>query len=106
MLEAKEKMPHELSGGEQQRIAIARAILNKPKLIVADEPTGNLDPETASQIIELLRSISQTGTAVIMSTHNIPMLDKYPGIVYQCKDDHLNEITKDFNKITLSDEEE
>ena len=106
MLEAKEKMPHELSGGEQQRIAIARAILNKPKLILADEPTGNLDPETASQIIELLRSISQTGTAVIMSTHNIPMLDKYPGIVYQCKDDHLNEITKDFNKITLSDEEE
>ena len=106
MLEAKEKMPHELSGGEQQRIAIARAILNKPKLIVADEPTGNLDPDTASQIIELLRSISQTGTAVIMSTHNIPMLDKYPGIVYQCKDDHLNEITKDFNKITLSDEEE
>ncbi len=106
MLEAKEKMPHELSGGEQQRIAIARAILNKPKLIVADEPTGNLDPETACQIIELLRGISQTGTAVIMTTHNIPMLDKYPGIVYRCNDETLNEITKDFNKIKLSEEEE
>ena len=106
MVDAKNKMPHELSGGEQQRIAIARAILNKPKLIVADEPTGNLDPDTASQIVELLRSICQTGTAVIMSTHNMPMLDKYPGIVYQCKDCKLNEITKDFNKISLSEEEE
>ncbi len=106
MLDSKFKMPHELSGGEQQRIAIARAILNKPKLIVADEPTGNLDPDTASQIVELLRSICQTGTAVIMSTHNMPMLDKYPGIVYQCKDAKLNEITKDFNKISLSEEEE
>ncbi|MBP7358056.1 MAG: ATP-binding cassette domain-containing protein [Prevotella sp.] len=105
MVDAKNKMPHELSGGEQQRIAIARAILNKPKLIVADEPTGNLDPDTASQIVELLRSICQTGTAVIMSTHNMPMLDKYPGIVYQCKDCKLNEITKDFNKISLSEEE-
>lgn len=106
MLDSKDKMPHELSGGEQQRIAIARAILNKPKLIVADEPTGNLDPDTASQIVELLRSICQTGTAVIMSTHNMPMLDKYPGIVYQCKDGKLNEITKDFNKISLSEEEQ
>ena len=105
MVDAKNKMPHELSGGEQQRIAIARAILNKPKLIVADEPTGNLDPDTASQIVELLRSICQTGTAVIMSTHNMPMLDKYPGIVYQCKDCKLNEISKDFNKISLSEEE-
>ena len=72
----KDKMPHELSGGEQQRIAIARAFLNKPKVIIADEPTGNLDPETASNIISLLKQISQTGTAVVMTTHNIPMLDK------------------------------
>ena len=81
-----EKMPHELSGGEQQRICIARAILNHPKMIVADEPTGNLDPETADNILTLLREISQKGTAVIMTTHNMPLLDKYPGIVYRCDD--------------------
>ena len=81
-----EKMPHELSGGEQQRICIARAILNHPKMIVADEPTGNLDTETADNILQLLREISQKGTAVIMSTHNMPLLDKYPGIVYRCDD--------------------
>ena len=81
-----EKMPHELSGGEQQRICITRAILNHPKMIVADEPTGNLDTETADNILQLLREISQKGTAVIMSTHNMPLLDKYPGIVYRCDD--------------------
>lgn len=86
-----DKFPHELSGGEQQRVAIARAILNSPKLIVADEPTGNLDPETANNIIELLRQISMTGTAVVMSTHNIPLLDKYPGTVYRCADNRLEE---------------
>lgn len=86
MSEKKTKMPSELSGGEQQRIAIARALLNTPKMIVADEPTGNLDPETASNIVALLREITQKGTAVIMSTHNIPMLDKYPGKVYECKE--------------------
>ena len=81
-----EKMPHELSGGEQQRMCIARAILNHPKMIVADEPTGSLDAETADNILELLRKISQKGTAVIMTTHNMPLLDKYPGIVYRCDD--------------------
>ena len=94
-----DKMPHELSGGEQQRIAIARAILNKPKIIIADEPTGNLDPETAEDIIRLLREISQTGTSVVMSTHNLPLLDKYPGIVYRCADGNLEEVTNDYNKI-------
>ena len=95
------KMPHELSGGEQQRIAIARAILNKPKIIIADEPTGNLDPETAEDIIRLLREISQTGTSVVMSTHNLPLLDKYPGIVYRCADGNLEEVTNDYNKIKM-----
>jgi cell division transport system ATP-binding protein len=85
-----EKMPHELSGGEQQRVAIARAILNHPKMIVADEPTGSLDTETADNILELLRKISQSGTAVIMTTHNMPLLDKYPGIVYRCDDGKMN----------------
>ena len=89
----KEKMPHELSGGEQQRVAIARAILNSPRLIVADEPTANLDHQTAEGIMELLRSISQTGTAIVMSTHNIPLLDKFPGRVYRCKKGILEEET-------------
>ena len=100
-----DKLPHELSGGEQQRVAIARAILNKPKVIIADEPTGNLDPETAESIIRMLKDISQTGTAVVMSTHNIPLLDKYPGIVYRCADGKLEEITDDYNKIGMDFDE-
>lgn len=99
------KMPYELSGGEQQRIAIARAILNKPKIIIADEPTGNLDPETADNIVSLLKQISLTGTAVVMSTHNLPMLDKYPGIVYKCSDRAISDVTNTYNKINLHDEE-
>lgn len=105
MTEKKLKMPYELSGGEQQRIAIARAILNKPKIIIADEPTGNLDPETADNIVSLLKQISLTGTAVIMSTHNLPMLDKYPGIVYKCNNGTINDVTSSYNKISLQDEE-
>ena len=101
MEEKIDQMPHELSGGEQQRVAIARAILNKPKVIIADEPTGNLDPETAEKIIQLLRNISQTGTSVVMSTHNLPMLKKYPGIVYRCAEGHLEEVTGDYNKIKM-----
>lgn len=99
MQDKADKFPHELSGGEQQRIAIARAILNNPKLIIADEPTGNLDPETAESIIMLLKQISQTGTAVIMSTHNMLLLDKYPGIVYMCKDGNLSEVTKEYSEL-------
>ncbi len=98
MLDKKLKMPYELSGGEQQRIAIARAILNNPKIIIADEPTGNLDPETADNIVGLLKKISSKGTAVVMSTHNIPMLDKFPGIVYRCKDGEMKEITAVFHE--------
>ena len=78
------KMPHELSGGEQQRIVIARAILNKPEIILADEPTGNLDPETGRQIVELLRNICNQGSTVIMTTHNLQLLEEYPGKVFRC----------------------
>lgn len=105
MIDKIDKMPHELSGGEQQRIAIARAILNHPKVIIADEPTGNLDPETAEKIIQLLRDISQTGTAVVMSTHNMPLLDRYPGIVYRCINGNLEEITKSYNKLAFAEEQ-
>ena len=103
MSEKRDAFPHELSGGEQQRIAIARAMLNKPKIIIADEPTGNLDPETAEGIIRLLRELSQTGAAVIMTTHNLSLLDKYPGIVYRCADHRLEEVTQHYRDY-LADE--
>ena len=92
MADSKEKLPHELSGGEQQRIAIARSLLNKPKVIIADEPTGNLDPETAENIVLLLKGITHSGTAVVTSTHNLPMLDKVPGVVYRCESNTLEEV--------------
>ncbi len=105
MLDKKDKKPHELSGGERQRVAIARAILNSPQLIVADEPTANLDPETADGIMQLLRQISQTGTAVLMTTHNMPLLEKYPGIVYRCHNEHLEDVTNNYNKILIEEDD-
>ena len=83
------KMPNELSGGEQQRIVIARAILNKPELILADEPTGNLDVETGRKIVELLRGICENGSAIMMTTHNLNLLNEYPGKVYRFADKHI-----------------
>ena len=83
--------PHQLSGGEQQRVAIARALLNNPRVILADEPTGNLDKETSENIVSLLRSICEKGTAVVMITHNIELLRLFPGIVYKCVDGRLEE---------------
>lgn len=94
----KEKLPHELSGGEQQRIAVARAILNSPKLIIADEPTGNLDIDTAESIVGCLKKITETGATVIMSTHNMHLIDVYPGIVYKCADGHMANVTSEFVK--------
>lgn len=91
------KMPHQLSGGEQQRIAIARALLNNPMVIIADEPTGNLDNETADGIMKLLTGINKDkGTSVVMVTHNRQIFDKYPGKVMVCKDE----------KCTLQEDEE
>lgn len=86
------KMPHELSGGEQQRIAIARALLNRPKLILADEPTGNLDQETGHQIMSLLYRICAEGTAVIMATHNIQLTEDFPARVVKCEDKNVIEL--------------
>jgi cell division transport system ATP-binding protein len=83
------KMPHELSGGEQQRIVIARALLNKPKLILADEPTGNLDPATGDHIVKHLREIAEMGTAVIMATHNLQLVEQYPARVIRCDNKQL-----------------
>lgn len=85
------KMPCELSGGEQQRIVIARAILNEPEILLADEPTGNLDTETTYYIVDLLHKIAQKGTLVIMTTHNLNILDKFPAKVYICENHKLFE---------------
>lgn len=86
------QMPHELSGGEQQRVVIARALVNAPSLLLADEPTGNLDPSASSEIMELLKKINMRGTAVLMATHNYDLVRKYPARVIQLKDGKLVEI--------------
>ncbi|MGN1173005.1 MAG: cell division ATP-binding protein FtsE [Muribaculaceae bacterium] len=85
MLKKSYKMPHELSGGEQQRIVIARALLNRPQLILADEPTGNLDPETGEQIVAHLHKIASEGTAVIMATHNLQLVEQFPARTLSCE---------------------
>ncbi len=79
------QMPHRLSGGEQQRVAIARALLNHPEVVLADEPTGNLDPETSNGIIRLLREISESGKTVIMATHNYNIIHKFPARIIKCE---------------------
>ena len=89
------KMPFQLSGGEQQRVAIARALLNRPELIVADEPTGNLDAETAEGIMQLLKAINSEGTAIIMVTHNREIPQRYPGRILECRDESARELTKE-----------
>ncbi len=99
-----DSFPHELSGGEQQRVAIARAILNEPKIIFADEPTGNLDRETGKLIVGLLRNICERGTAVVMSTHNLDLLQQFPGIVYRCQEGTLSEVTGEFNRPIVMDD--
>ncbi|MGA3286802.1 MAG: cell division ATP-binding protein FtsE [Bacteroidota bacterium] len=85
-------MPHELSGGEQQRVVIARALVNEPIVLLADEPTGNLDPTSSAEIMELLKKINMRGTAVLMATHNYDLVKKYPARVVQLKDGKLTEV--------------
>lgn len=85
------KHPHELSGGEQQRIVIARSLLNKPQLIIADEPTGNLDPETGYQIVLLLHKLAEQGHTILMATHNLQLVEDFPARVLYCKDKHIVE---------------
>ncbi len=106
MTDKKDKMPSELSGGEQQRIAIARALLNRPKIIIADEPTGNLDPETATNIVSILKQASKDGATIVMSTHNIHILAQFPGKVYRCKDGKFIPITNDDDTKDLEESSE
>jgi len=98
------KMPHELSGGEQQRVVIARALLNDPEIILADEPTGNLDPETSAGIVRLLMDISNNGRAVIIATHDYPLLKEFPARTLKCENSRLIELNGP--QVPIIDEEE
>ena len=88
----KNKFPSELSGGEQQRIAIARALLNKPHLIIADEPTGNLDPQTSQEIMRLFKSLHKQGITILMATHDYNMIVKFPGRIFKCEEGKVFEV--------------
>jgi len=88
------KFPNELSGGEQQRVAIARSMLNDPELIIADEPTGNLDPETSSEIISLFKKLNSMGTSMIIATHDYNLILKLDGLVYKCEDGSIFEVKR------------
>lgn len=89
------KMPQQLSGGEQQRVVIARALLNKPEIILADEPTGNLDPASSDTIMKILKGLSDNGKTIIMATHNYALLKRFPGRVLQCKDGVVSEVQEE-----------
>ena len=97
------KLPNELSGGEQQRSVIARAVLNSPEIILADEPTGNLDSETGHVIAELLHGISEAGALVVMTTHNLQLLREFPGKVYRCADHLMTDVTAEYAPTITND---
>lgn len=99
-------LPSELSGGEQQRVCIARALINYPVLILADEPTGNLDSETGRQIVELLKSICASGSAIMMTTHNLHLLSEYPGIVYRFENHQIKEVTNEYSRAIKREKEQ
>ena len=97
LTDKKDKFPHELSGGEQQRISIARALLNKPRIILADEHTGNLDQNTGYKIVQILRNVCEQGTTVLMVTHNLNYLSRFPGIVYRIEGFSIKDVSNEYN---------
>ena len=97
LTDKKDKFPHELSGGEQQRISIARALLNKPRIILADEPTGNLDQNTGYKIVQILRNVCEQGTTVLKVTHNLNYLSRFPGIVYRIEGFSIKDVSNEYN---------
>lgn len=97
LTDKKDKFPHEFSGGEQQRISIARALLNKPRIILADEPTGNLDQNTGYKIVQILRNVCEQGTTVLMVTHNLNYLSRFPGIVYRIEGFSIKDVSNEYN---------
>lgn len=103
MLSMKNKMPHQLSGGEQQRVVIARALLNDPEIILADEPTGNLDPETSVEILQLFKKIHSQGRTVLMATHDRIVVDKFPARTLVCLNNNVSEMKSDKEKINFKD---
>ncbi len=107
MLNKGYKMPHELSGGEQQRVVIARALLNSPDIILADEPTGNLDPETSYNLAELLKDLSESGKTVIIATHQYDLIEHCPGMVYRCEGGSVEKYEGNINRrVKLQDNNE
>lgn len=98
------KMPHQLSGGEQQRVVIARALINEPLILIADEPTGNLDPEVASGILKVFQQINKSGTAILMATHSYGLIKRFPARVLKCEEGKILDSTKD--QFELQNEEE
>lgn len=103
MLNVKQKMPHQLSGGEQQRIVIARALLNNPEIILADEPTGNLDPDTSVEIIRLFKKIHAEGKTIVMATHDKLVVDQFPARTFICKDGAIKEVAAEQELINFRD---
>lgn len=101
MLNVKHKMPHQLSGGEQQRIVIARALLNNPEIILADEPTGNLDPETSIEIMQLFRKIHAEGRTVVMATHDKLVIDRFPAKTYICAEGKVSELNEPIDYVNF-----
>ena len=101
-----ENLPSALSGGQQQRVAIARALAAKPAILLADEPTGNLDSETGRQIVELLKSICASGSAIMMTTHNLHLLSEYPGIVYRFENHQIKEVTNEYSRAIKREKEQ
>ncbi len=100
------KMPHQLSGGEQQRVVIARALINDPDIILADEPTGNLDPETSLGIMELMLDISRTGRAILMATHDYTLFEQFPGRIFRCDSGKVVDLNPDYYQNVNEEEKE